>query len=54
MLHHAVIFVVIALVTAVLGFSGIATGLASIARVLFIVCSLAAIVSVLFTVTHRA
>jgi uncharacterized membrane protein YtjA (UPF0391 family) len=37
MLHYAVVFLVIALIAAVLGFGGIAAGAASIAKILFVV-----------------
>jgi uncharacterized membrane protein YtjA (UPF0391 family) len=54
MLHHAVIFFIVALVTAILGFSGIAGGAAGLARIVFFVFSMGAIVSVFFSVTRRA
>ena len=37
MLHYAIVFLVIALIAAVLGFGGIAAGAASIAKALFFV-----------------
>ena len=37
MLHYAVVFLVIALIAAVLGFGGIAAGAAGIAKILFVV-----------------
>lgn len=37
MLHYAIVFFVIALVAAVLGFTGIAAGAVEIARILFFV-----------------
>ncbi|HVE52266.1 MAG TPA: DUF1328 family protein [Ramlibacter sp.] len=37
MLHYAVVFLVIALIAAVLGFGGIAAGAATIAKMLFFV-----------------
>ena len=37
MLHYAVVFLVIALIAALLGFTGIAAGAVEIARVLFFV-----------------
>jgi uncharacterized membrane protein YtjA (UPF0391 family) len=36
-LHYAVVFLVISLIAAVLGFGGIAAGAASIAKVLFFI-----------------
>lgn len=37
MLHYAVVFLVISLIAAVLGFGGIAAGAASVAKVLFFI-----------------
>lgn len=37
MLHYAVVFLVIALIAALLGFTGIAAGAVEIARILFFV-----------------
>jgi uncharacterized membrane protein YtjA (UPF0391 family) len=45
MLHYAVVFFVIALVAAVLGFGGIAAGAAEIAKILFVVFLVMAVVS---------
>ena len=45
MLHYAVVFFVIALIAAVFGFGGIAAGAAGIAKVLFFVFLLMAVVS---------
>ena len=45
MLHYAVVFLVIALVAAVFGFGGIAAGAVGIAKVLFFVCVIMAVVS---------
>ena len=45
MLHYAVVFFVIALIAAVLGFGGIAAGAAEIAKVLFVVFLVMAIAS---------
>jgi uncharacterized membrane protein YtjA (UPF0391 family) len=53
MLHHAVILFIVALVTAILGFSGIAGGAAGFARILFFVFSMGAVVSVFFSATRR-
>jgi uncharacterized membrane protein YtjA (UPF0391 family) len=38
MLHYAIVFLVIALIAAVLGFGGIAGAAAGIAKILFLVC----------------
>ena len=45
MLHYAVVFLVIALIAAVLGFGGIASGAAGIAKILFFVFLILAVVS---------
>ena len=47
MLHYAVVFLVIALIAAVLGFGGLAAGAASIAKILFVVFLVGALVSFL-------
>lgn len=48
MLHYAVVFFIIALVAAVLGFGGIAAGAAGIAKILFVVFLILAIASLVF------
>ena len=45
MLHYAVVFLVIALVAAVFGFGGITAGAVGIAKVLFFVFVIMAVVS---------
>jgi uncharacterized membrane protein YtjA (UPF0391 family) len=45
MLHYAVVFLVIALVAAVFGFGGIAAGAVGIAKILFFVFVIMAVVS---------
>ena len=45
MLHYAVVFFFIAIIAAVLGFGGIVAGAAGIARILFIVFLIGAIVT---------
>jgi uncharacterized membrane protein YtjA (UPF0391 family) len=47
MLHYAVVFFVIALIAAVFGFGGIASGAASIGKILFVVFLVMAIASFL-------
>jgi uncharacterized membrane protein YtjA (UPF0391 family) len=54
MLHYAVVFFVIALIAAFFGFGGIAVGAAGIAKVLFIVFLIGAIVSFLMSLGRRA
>jgi len=53
MLHYAVVFFVIALIAAFFGFGGIAVGAAGIAKVLFIVFLIGAIVSFLMSLGRR-
>jgi uncharacterized membrane protein YtjA (UPF0391 family) len=53
MLHYAVVFFVIALVAAFFGFGGVAVGAAGIAKVLFIVFLIGAIVSFLMSLGRR-
>lgn len=48
MLHYAVVFFVVALIAAVFGFGGIAAGAVGIAKILFVVFLVMAIVSFLF------
>lgn len=45
MLHYAVVFLVIALIAAVLGFGGIAAGAVEIAKILFFVFIVIALVT---------
>ncbi|MRD46259.1 DUF1328 domain-containing protein [Caenimonas koreensis] len=45
MLHYAVVFLVIALIAAVFGFGGIAAGAVSIAKILFFVFVIMAVVA---------
>jgi uncharacterized membrane protein YtjA (UPF0391 family) len=47
MLHYAAVFFVIAIVAAVFGFTGIAVGAASIAKILFFVFLIGALVTLL-------
>lgn len=48
MLHYAVVFFVIALVAALFGFGGVAAGAVGIAKVLFFVFLVLAVVTFLF------
>ncbi|HMV19052.1 MAG TPA: DUF1328 domain-containing protein [Zoogloea sp.] len=48
MLHYAVVFFVIAIVAALFGFGGIAAGAVEIAKVLFFIFLILAIVSFVF------
>ena len=47
MLHYAVVFLIIALIAAVFGFGGIAVGAAGIAKILFAIFLIGAVVSFL-------
>jgi uncharacterized membrane protein YtjA (UPF0391 family) len=53
MLHYALVFFVVALIAAVLGFGGIAAGAAGIAKILFVVFLVMAIVSFIFGSRRR-
>ena len=48
MLHYAVVFLVIALIAALFGFGGIAAGAVGIAKILFFVFLIMAVVAFLF------
>jgi uncharacterized membrane protein YtjA (UPF0391 family) len=54
MLHYAVVFFVIALISAVLGFGGIAAGAAGIAKILFFVFLIVAAGAFLMSLFRRA
>jgi uncharacterized membrane protein YtjA (UPF0391 family) len=53
MLHYAVVFFIIALIAAVFGFGGIAVGAAGIAKILFIVFLIGAVISFLMSLGRR-
>lgn len=53
MLSYAVVFLVVALIAAVLGFGGIAAGAAGIAKILFVVFLILAVVSFIFGYRRR-
>lgn len=53
MLHYAVVFLVIAIVAAVLGFGGIAAGATEIAKILFFVFIVIAIVTFVIGLLRR-
>lgn len=53
MLHYAVVFLVIALVAALFGFGGIAAGAVGIAKVLFFVFIVLAVISFLFGLVRK-
>lgn len=54
MLYYAAVFLVIALVAALFGFTGIAVGAASIARILFMVFLVFAAVAFIASLLRRA
>ncbi len=53
MLHYAVVFLIIALIAALLGFTGIAAGAVEIARILFFVFLLLFAVSLVVGLMRR-
>lgn len=53
MLYYAVVFLVIALVAALLGFTGIAAGAVEIAKILFFVFLLLFVVSLIMGLRRR-
>jgi uncharacterized membrane protein YtjA (UPF0391 family) len=54
MLHYALVFLLIALVAALLGFGGIAVSFAWIAKILFFLFIIAFLVSLVMNVSRRA
>jgi len=53
MLHYAAVFFVIAIIAAVFGFTGIAVGAASIAKIMFFVFLIGALVTLLMGAFRR-
>jgi uncharacterized membrane protein YtjA (UPF0391 family) len=53
MLHYAVVFLVIALIAALFGFGGIAAGAMSIAKLLFFVFLVMAVVAFIVSLSRR-
>lgn len=53
MLHYSVVFFVIALVAAVFGFGGISSGAVEIAKVLFVVFAIMAVVSFVVSLIRK-
>ncbi len=53
MLHYAIVFLVIALIAALLGFTGIAAGAVEIARILFFIFILLFVVSLVVGLIRR-
>jgi uncharacterized membrane protein YtjA (UPF0391 family) len=53
MLHYAVVFFVIALIAARLGFTGIAASAAGIAKILFVVFLVVALITFLLSKSKR-
>lgn len=53
MLHYAVVFFVIALIAAVLGFGGIAASAAGIAKLLFVIFLVMALVSIVIGLIRK-
>jgi uncharacterized membrane protein YtjA (UPF0391 family) len=53
MLRYAAVFLVIALVAALIGFTGIAAGAVEIAKILFLIFILLSVASLVFGLTWR-
>jgi uncharacterized membrane protein YtjA (UPF0391 family) len=53
MLHYSVVFLVIALIAAVFGFGGIAAGAVEIAKILFFIFAVMAIVGFVMSLMRR-
>jgi uncharacterized membrane protein YtjA (UPF0391 family) len=53
MLHYSVVFLVIALVAAVFGFGGIASGAVEIAKILFFIFAVMAIVGFVLGLANK-
>lgn len=53
MLHYAVVFLVIALIAALLGFGGIAAGAVEIAKILFFVFLLLAVATFIISLVRK-
>jgi uncharacterized membrane protein YtjA (UPF0391 family) len=53
MLHYAVVFLVIALIAAVFGFGGIAAGAVEIAKILFFVFVIMAVVTFIISLVRK-
>ena len=53
LLHWALIFLVVALVAAVLGFGGVAAGAASIGKIIFYVALILLLISLVMNFTRR-
>ncbi|WP_298933849.1 DUF1328 domain-containing protein [uncultured Ramlibacter sp.] len=53
MLHYAVVFLVIALIAAVFGFGGIAAGAVEIAKILFFVFVIMAVVTFVVSLLRK-
>lgn len=53
MLHYAVVFLVIALIAAVFGFGGIAAGAVEIAKILFFVFVIMAVITFVLSLLKR-
>jgi uncharacterized membrane protein YtjA (UPF0391 family) len=53
MLHYAVVFLVIALIAAVFGFGGIAAGAVEIAKILFFVFVIMAVITFVISLVRK-
>lgn len=54
MLHYAVVFFIIALIAALFGFTGLAAGAVGIAKILFFVFLIGAVITFILSLMKRA
>jgi uncharacterized membrane protein YtjA (UPF0391 family) len=54
MLHYSVVFLVIALIAAIFGFGGIAAGAVEIAKILFFIFAIMAVVSFVVSLLRKS
>lgn len=54
MLHYSVVFLVIALVAAIFGFGGIASGAVEIAKILFFIFAIMAAISFVVSLVRKS
>ena len=54
MLHYSVVFLVIALVAAIFGFGGIASGAVEIAKILFFIFAIMAAISFIVSLVRKS
>ncbi len=54
MLHYSVVFLVIALIAAIFGFGGIASGAVEIAKILFFIFAIMAAISFVISLVRKS